>query len=438
MGLAASPDGRWLASGGKNQILYLWDLALTNPMAASRLHGPSHRMVFSRDGSKLVGVEKFMEPVAWAVGHTEEGRTLPHYNAETACFSDEDRWLWTADAQGIKQWDVSTWEEVGERKIPNAQVMEFAPDGSLLATAVTRADHTEVILHGLSDGKMETLALVDGYIAQIALSEDGRYIAAGRSEGSVMIWDRRQDGDPVELQGNGYRVQGLVFAPGSRYLAAAAANWRATWWDLQQRQVMGSFQGHTNQISSLAISPDGKVLYTAGWDESIRIWHPPPTNREAIIRKPVDYRFREAFSPNNLFSLTFNPPLVDLMIVREFSSEGVADRILPIPPSLQGINSFGIGTRGDFVVLGWPARGVGIYELPSMQARWHVPLPDRAVRWPRMSEDGNLDLWDMESRLQVARLKGLRGQMVDHVAFLDGDRTLMAMQPSQISLWRTE
>ena len=52
--LAVSPDGRWLASGGEDGIICVWDIGSGRRLKSMRGHGLHCTLEFSRDGTVLV------------------------------------------------------------------------------------------------------------------------------------------------------------------------------------------------------------------------------------------------------------------------------------------------------------------------------------------------------------------------------------------------
>lgn len=69
-------------------------------------------------------------------------------------------------------------------------------------------------------------------IRDIALSADGRWLAAGHASGRTSIWDVTTGVLRAELHGHGARTQGLAFAPDGTWLATASWDGTVRRWGL--------------------------------------------------------------------------------------------------------------------------------------------------------------------------------------------------------------
>jgi WD40 repeat protein len=116
----------------------------------------------------------------------------------------------------------------------------------------------------------------------IAFSPDGRVVASGNWDGSVILWDpqtRQPVGDP--LRGHEDGVQSVAFSPNGRTLASGDSNGSVILWDTQRGQQIGEpligepLRRDVPDVFSVAFSPDGKILASGGgavilWDTQSR------------------------------------------------------------------------------------------------------------------------------------------------------------------------
>lgn len=198
----------------------------------------------------------------------------------------------------------------------------IAPDGSTSPlvpagpSAVVGIDATEnLAVVGWEDGRIAVFG-PDGTQSQyrtgagsasVAVSRDGRWLAAGAGESAcaagtgqcdILLWDLRGSDSPHRLHGHEQFVAALAFSPDGRLLASGGDDQSVQLWSTDSGEPLASMEGHRDTVRALAFSPDGETLASTGDDGTIRLWD---TGEHASVGGPLDV------ADGPLFALSAEP-----------------------------------------------------------------------------------------------------------------------------------
>jgi WD40 repeat protein len=177
----------------------------------------------------------------------------------------------------IPLWDIATRREICRLDHPGGWHLVFSPDGQFLATA-----GVGVRLWDTASGRLVWAVGDDGLGRQIyslAFTPDGRSLAV-MTEGRITVYELAGGGERwrAEVRGVGNSSgsnETVAVSPDGRWLAAQNRSNGVRVWDAHTGQPAQELTGHRGGITSLAFAPDGRTLATGSWDTTVLIWAVP-------------------------------------------------------------------------------------------------------------------------------------------------------------------
>jgi WD40 repeat protein len=287
--LAFSPDGTLLASGGANgdDTIKLWDVA-TSSLRGAPLRGHSggvNSIIFTADGSRMISGGgnatlvwdlQLQTPFAYSVD-TDHGTS-------SIALSPDGKTLAAGGEDGyITLWDLATHALIGQpRKLSNdrgepARYLFFTPDGKRLVARIS----ISLAIWDLND----SVHVFDGFntdllspIGVMALSPDGKTIAYNGAStaqvGGASFWDiERQQRLPDHMRVEFGRSVSMTFSADGKYLAAGGIDGTIVIWNIAaDKLVVPVITGHHKAVRMLSFDHSGALLASGGDDAIVRVW----------------------------------------------------------------------------------------------------------------------------------------------------------------------
>ncbi|MGH3753978.1 MAG: WD40 repeat domain-containing protein [Pseudonocardiaceae bacterium] len=179
--------------------------------------------------------------------------------------------------------------------------MAFAPDGRTLATGVS--DGT-VVLRDVTD-PARTRQSWKGHtsaVSSVAFAPDGRTLATASGDKAVILWDRTGlTWIPRPPLRHDSAVSSVVFAPDGRTLATASFDsGTVLLWDLADpARPVQRLVGGADTVFSVAYSPDGRTLATGDSDGHAALWDlADPASPPRILKGHASAVNSVAFAPD--------------------------------------------------------------------------------------------------------------------------------------------
>lgn len=294
-GVAISADGSLVAAGDDAGTVLVWRGGRDEPL---RLRGHDHQVwavAPSPDGGRLVSADRSGEVRAWAL---DDGATAWRSAGRDGAIwwigftPDGTRVVAAADG-GITILDAGSGERLAGLPQDGGQATRAAlsPDGSTLAVSAT--DGRVRLFDPAAGTLLGELDVFEDVAWTVSFSPDGRYLAAGGSDEVVSIWDVAERRRVAEFAGHSGGATDVGFLHGGATVVAVDRRGGLHVWDLvAQRRLAPPVPGHARASWRLATAPDADRFVTAGDDGAVRDWDILSIRRACEIGSPAFDRER--------------------------------------------------------------------------------------------------------------------------------------------------
>jgi WD40 repeat protein len=281
MGVAISPGGKCVVSGGANArgsgIVHAFDASTGAASWSADDHAAEVLAIaFTSDGASLAtagadGLVKLRDPHTGAVVRTLAG----HEGAATSlAFSPNGATLICGQGLGgARVWETSTGRLLHTCKAPDSQAatvttdrlltsVSFSPDGATFMEGTASVGNTYGERARFWDVRTGKLVRELGGGRPIVLSPDGTLMAAGGK--SVSLRDSRTGEQVRRLTGHLKKVQSIVFSPDGRLIFAGGSYGTTNVWEVATgRHLLTLFAFSENRNG--AVVDDWLAYHPAGY-----------------------------------------------------------------------------------------------------------------------------------------------------------------------------
>lgn len=267
------PDGRTLAARNRS-VLQLWDLATGQPLRQLPLPG-NHHLALSRDGRTLVTGDWKGDAVLVCDAATGQVRhRLPAPELLAVALAPDGKGVAALGADHtLRLWDLATGAERWQAPIPfrrredDSLGLAFSPAGRTLAVA---ADHLVHLLDGGTGRAVRTLQGHRGGVLSVSFSPDGTLLASAGQDG-VRLWDAGTGREIRHLTGHHSWVTSVAFSPDGSRLATGSHDHTLRLWETATGSEGLPLEGHQAPVRAVAVAPGGTLLATGAFDDTVRL-----------------------------------------------------------------------------------------------------------------------------------------------------------------------
>ena len=274
---AYSQDGRFLAGGGNNRSLKVWDTSSWTEGAPLLGHDSTVRCVaFSPDGQRMISGSEDELAMIWpSHSHglqTEMPQLLrgPRWIDRTPCiaFSPDSRLFAGTAADGtIKVWRTDTIACTATFP-EDARTVAFSPDGKTVLGEGYNGTVQRWDLNGSEAGRtiMPKARFANWQVDPLSSQERVTLVAdQNESIATCQLCEITSSRDGINA-GAMLSTTTIVLSEDGRTMYVGLPQGGVEVWDVATRKRRFAFAAHKLGVSALAVSPDGRYLATGSLD----------------------------------------------------------------------------------------------------------------------------------------------------------------------------
>ena len=202
--------------------------------------------------------------------------------------------IWGGHSTAVRNVDVSSdgtrvasVDELSVVLIRDSQSGEvlhrYTPDRVVIAGPIFTPDGRQVVL-GAATGEVWLYDIESSSIAKdfapmsdivwdVAISPDGRYVAAVGRDLTVRVWDRNADGNALAIMtGHISDVVSVVFVGEGQQLATASFDGTVRLWNITTGNQLLTIAGPDEGLTSVAVNSKGSLIAAGSSRGSVHMW----------------------------------------------------------------------------------------------------------------------------------------------------------------------
>lgn len=257
-----------------------------------------------------------------------------------------------------------------------------------------------------------TLRGAEAFVVSLAVSPDGRLLAAGDKDGHVMVWEISSGSLLFKKYAHRFSVWTVAFSPDGTLLASGAFDGTVRLWDtgswievgllIEPRLVDAETKdrAHMGWVRCVAFSPDSRTIATSGCDGYVRVWDVDTLRlRQDAIQAGINVYF-VAFSPDGRYlGCVTNPGEIRL-----YRTDTWEEAMRLRAERISSVYAMAFSPDGATVFVG--------------------------------GFSNKVEVWDLGARAMLTEHVGHTDSIWGLVVFPDGERVVTTSRDGTVRLWR--
>lgn len=481
---------RWLAAGGDDKAVYLWNLDTEELERTLDAHqGPISDLSFDPGGGALISASQDGTWIAWSPSTGRQGKSATahsggpvfaaavHPNGKTLATSgnDDNIHLWdlrsgrqqrsikcpegaptslvfdqggavlagTSPLSPVQTWDARSGRLLRNLKAVRARAVAFSGDGQRLFAAGRGLDQWDV----RSGTDLLSSLGHRGHIVALAFTQQGNALLTAGADRGLFLWEA-STGYQLQALPSRKPLRDLDIAQGTSLLAYANEDSDIHLFDLdtgQQRHL----RAHSQPGTAVAFSRGGQRLATGAQDATILLWDPATGQQQrSFLGSSGRVRSLHWSGDGRMLASSLEAGWFDdkeESVVVWHARNGSLLFRLPFPAD-QAAYGAAFSPDGAQLATVHAGGGVHLYDVLSSQRVaslqghsgdvYAVAFSPDGRRLATAGADGLVLIWDIAQRQQIDQLEGHKGPIRDLAFSPDGLRLASASDDTTVLVWQ--
>ena len=452
LSLCWSFEGDLICSGSSDCSIRLWDASTGVRLACYRGHADRvHSLSWCVHGRRLVSGSEDCTVRVWYVPQAKDISSCATSGSVVTDGSVE------VGAQGVLCAD-GLGTSPSRKKTPSSHTWDFVSvasgvesessniiSGAGSTQSLTWSIDTQTIMKSPPSRRIEGMSRShrtvrrghSGPVSCLAWKADGKQLASGSMDATIIIWDTHSLTDILCLSvKNAKAVTAISWCTSGYQLASAARDGCVHLWDAVNGALCTTLKGHTDWVTSVSWSTNEHIIASGSLDCTIRIWNLSEYNDHSNAKVLTGHR-------KGVLCVAWNARSNSILI------SGSSDKTIRIWDILSGVVLFELQGHLDRVLaIAWSSDGTRISSASSdacvhvwdaasgsllVVLRGHTSDVTavswcQSCRWSQKcqsvlvtsSNDGTVRLWDSILGCQLACLQSNNCMILALSCFADG------------------